>query len=49
MARISTIFHSILLAFKPSTFRFGNYLVSNLPLLALLLIVHSRIAERVIR
>lgn len=49
MARIYTLFHSILLASEPSTYRFGNFLVSNLPLLALLLLVHNRIAQRVIR
>ncbi len=49
MARIYTLFHSMLLTAKPGTIRFGSYIVSNLPLLALLLIVHGRIAERVIR
>ncbi len=49
MARIYTLFHSMLLTAEPASFRIGSYIVSNLPLLALLLLVHGRIAEKMIR
>ncbi len=48
MARIYTVFHSLLLTTKPHSFRVGNFLVSNLPLLAILLVVHGRISQYLI-
>ncbi|MDC7246581.1 MAG: hypothetical protein PQJ47_11830 [Sphaerochaetaceae bacterium] len=49
MKKILSLSHMVLLSFRCFSFRVCNVTISTLPLLAAILLVHSKIAEKVIR
>jgi hypothetical protein len=49
MRKVLSISHILLLRFKCSSFKIGNITISTLPLLAAILLIHSKIADKVIQ